>query len=309
MVSVTVHDWVERRWPYDSTSRRRARTIRRLSDAAFRARSLQPQILPAYWWDGHPNFGDALTPWVLARYGIVAVHTVPSIARTAGIGSIIEQLPTTFTGTIWGSGLLHGEQTSLPAAQYLAVRGPLTKAALGITSDIPLGDPGLLVARHARIQEPRWDLGLVPHGLHRDDPILQEFAERSGDRTSIVDVRSLPGTVIRQISRCAAVLTTSLHGLIVADALGVPALWTRRRPDLWGGDFKFRDYEAVMTPGRSREVVVAPDTTLDDIVAGASNPDQDARADSFRRLEETIPQLPATRGAPWLAHTHRQRKS
>lgn len=290
---------IDQWWPYDSVSRRRGRSVGRVVDATVRGGGTRPALLPAYWWDGHPNFGDALTPWVLARYGIVAVHTPPRSARLVGVGSILEHVPDSFDGVIWGSGLLHGKATRIPDAQVLALRGPLTRDALGVTGDVALGDPGILVGRHIFRQQPRWSLGVIPHGLHRRDPGLQEFQARAGKDVTMIDVRARPGSVIRRIASCAAVVTTSLHGLIVADSLGIPASWTRRQPDLWGGDFKFRDYEAVLTPGRSREVVVAPDSTLADVLTGAEYADEDARAESIHRLESTIPRLPVVRDHPW----------
>ncbi|GAA3621030.1 hypothetical protein GCM10022199_26850 [Marihabitans asiaticum] len=294
---MSARERVDSRWPYDSPSRRRARAARRLVDATARSRSVSPRILPAYWWDGHPNFGDALTPWILARYGIAAVHTSPRVARMSGVGSIVEQLPATFNGVIWGSGLLRGEPVDLPQARVLAVRGPLTKAALGVADDVALGDPGILVARHATRRRARWGLGIVPHGFHRRDEALRDVSTSRG--VTVVDVARGPGAVIGHIAECSAILSTSLHGLIIADGLGIPAAWAQRRPALWGGDFKFRDYEAVMTPGRTREIHLTQGTGVRDIELGVAGPDGDAREEAIRSLEETIPLLPTTTERVW----------
>lgn len=298
---------LERVWPYDSVSRRRTRALWRVADAAARARSTRPAILPAYWWDGHPNFGDALTPWVLARYGIVAVHTPASRAPVVGIGSLIEQLPETFDGMLWGTGMLYGESVVLPHAEPLAVRGPLTRDALGLRQDVVLGDPGLLVGRFASRRPPRWRLGVVPHGMHEDDPKLHDLVSRSGGEATLVDVRWSPSRVIRRIARCETVLTTSLHGLVVADALGIPAAWTRREPQLWGGDFKFRDYEAVMNPRATRETEVSPGSTIAGVVASAEHPHPGARAETIRTVEETIGHLAVTHAPLWRSLAIRDR--
>ncbi|SMC50544.1 Polysaccharide pyruvyl transferase [Janibacter indicus] len=296
----------DRVWPYDSASRRRARSLWRVATAAARSRSMEPMILPAYWWNGHPNFGDALTPWILARYGVVAVHTPPDRARASGVGSIVEQLQSDFSGTIWGSGLLHGDPLELPQARVLAVRGPLTKAALGIEEDVALGDPGLLVGRWASRGRARWRIGIVPHGVHREDPSLQDLVARRVRGATVVDVRRGPGAVIRHISHCSAVLTTSLHGLVVADALGIPAAWTQRHPPLWGGDFKFRDYEAVVTPGRSREIRTDGVLSSTDLLAAMALPDTEAREESIARVEETIRDLPVSRESVWRVQAMRR---
>lgn len=202
--------------------------------------------------------------------------------------------------------MLHGDALELPQARVLAVRGPLTKAALGIEGDIALGDPGLLVARWASRGTARWRIGIVPHGMHREDPSLQDLIARCGRAATVVDVRRDPGSVIRHISHCSAILTTSLHGLVMADALGIPAAWTQRHPPLWGGDFKFRDYEAVMTPGRSRELRCDGDVSLTDVLAGVALPDAAARETSIVRIEGTIRDLPVSREGVWRVHAMRQ---
>ncbi|UUZ44042.1 polysaccharide pyruvyl transferase family protein [Janibacter limosus] len=262
-----------------------------------------PAVIPMYWWDGHPNFGDALTPWVPAGRGIVAVHTPLSGARAVGIGSLVDQLPDDFDGTIWGSGLLRDTETRLPRARFLAVRGPLTREQLGLGTDVTLGDPGLLVGAHARRRAPRWRLGVVPHGLHHADTALERLGRQAGVRT--IDVRSTPSVVMAQIARCEAVLTTSLHGLIVADTLGIPAAWTQREPRLWGGDFKFRDYEAVVSPGRSRERTINESMDPDQVARACGLPDGDALSRSISELEASIAQLPVIPSRVWDVHSLR----
>ena len=117
---------MSRAWAaYDSVPRRRARALLRLArpvvTPAFYPRA---GVTPAYWWDGHQNFGDALTPWLLHHYGRIAVHTAPGEAKMAGVGSILEQLPPKFSGTVWGSGLLYGEKVELPRATLRRRAGP-----------------------------------------------------------------------------------------------------------------------------------------------------------------------------------------
>ena len=71
-------------------------------------------VVPAYWWDGHPNFGDDLTPWLLPDFGVAPVHRVAGRARLAGVGSILEFFPADWDGAIWGSGLMYGRPHPLP---------------------------------------------------------------------------------------------------------------------------------------------------------------------------------------------------
>ena len=48
--------------------------------------------------------------------------------------------------------------------------------------------------------------------------------------------------MVEAIASCEVVLSQSLHGLIVADALGVPNVWIAPTGDMVGGRFKFDDY-------------------------------------------------------------------
>lgn len=259
---------------YSSPMRRRLRAARRLVYASTRRTMWRDgHAIPAFWWDGHPNFGDDLTPWLLPRYGVLPIYRRPTAARLAGVGSILEFLPRSFDGMIWGSGLLEGREHRLPNAGVLAVRGPLTAELIGLREAVPFGDPGILVSRHMRAPKKRWQLGIVPHGHHRQHEGLRLLMRRCGARACVVNVHQGAGSAVRQIASCHVVLTTSLHGLVTADAFGVPAVWTTLEPPLSGGDFKFRDYEAALGQARSRFMPFDDEVTLDDIVVAARSAD------------------------------------
>ena len=69
-----------------------------------------------------------------------------------------------------------------------------------------------------------------------------QFADRYPAQVTVINVRRHPSAVIRDIASCGAILSSSLHGLVVADSYGIPAAWTSGSPPLTGGDFKFQDY-------------------------------------------------------------------
>ena len=97
----------------------------------------------------------------------------------------------------------------------------------------------------------------MPHGHHRQhEPSSRSRGggvPRAGRRRAPAGLR-----VVREIAAADAVVTTSLHGLVTADAFGIPATWTMLEPPLSGGAFKFHDYESVLTPGSSRFAVFDP---------------------------------------------------
>lgn len=292
---------------YDGPVRRRARQVARIGAAAATP-SMYPRaaIARAFWFDGIANFGDALTPWILRRAGVIPVLSTGAAADLAGVGSILEMLPDDFSGSVWGSGLLHGQALELSLATFLAVRGELTRELVS-AGDVALGDPGILVSRFLGRPALRWDVGIVPHHMHEDDPAWAHLASTPGQRVRVIDVRRGPSAVVRDIARCRTIISTSLHGLITADAYGIPALWTRREPDLWGGRFKFDDYESALTPGQTRAVIMEDDTTVDALVGHARAVDATllrTRQDGLLRAlsEAELPRVMPLAAASRLRH-------
>lgn len=218
---------------------------------------LRPAALPigTWWWDGKPNFGDRLTDLLLPNYGIAPYHASRNRARLFGVGSTIDASPPDYDGYFWGTGkYVESDSTPRKLATFLAVRGPLTRDVLELPEDIALGDPGLLVSKHIAALPSVDSIGVVPHFTHASSPEVTRMVTRLGAAAHVIDVRRPTVEVVRRISRCSAVISTSLHGLITADAYGIPALWAMPQPSLTGGDFKFRDYEAVVKPDWVRRV-------------------------------------------------------
>jgi hypothetical protein len=267
--------------------------MRRLAEVGVRPAAWRSgRIVAAFWWDGHPNFGDDLTPWLLPRYGLIPVLRSPSSAQLSGVGSIVEFLPETFAGAVWGSGLMEERPRSLPHATVLAVRGHHTRDLLDAPASVALGDPGLLISRHLPRPSVRWELALVPHGHHRDHPGLAGLVARGGDRVRVVNVHQRAQHAARHIAACRAVITTSLHGLVTADAYGIPAVWTVLDPPLGGGDFKFRDYESVVSPGRTRFLEFSDDLSVDDILRAAWSVNADLVSRAGDELERALARVP-----------------
>ncbi|WP_407669987.1 polysaccharide pyruvyl transferase family protein [Ornithinimicrobium ciconiae] len=213
-------------------------------------------------------------------------------------------LPSEFAGYVWGAGSLHGQPLALPEAQFLAVRGELTRELVDAPGDPALGDPGILVSHFLPRPPLRWRVGIVPHHFHEDDTLWDRLAIAAGPAVRVIDVRRGPTAVLRDIARCAAIVSTSLHGLITADAYGIPAVWTRRAPDLWGGRFKFDDYESVLTPGRTRMVDVDDDVDLDAIVRFADTVDAQTVQQRQRGLLRALATADLPRLNPLTAPAH-----
>jgi len=206
-----------------------------------------------YWWNRLINFGDLITPELVKAGGRVPEWSPGESAQLVGAGSVLQWLPSSFRGVVFGSGLIAPEGAhNLPKAEIIAVRGRLTAAAINCRSDVLLGDPGLLVRRLSprRVERDRI-LGLVPHYLDRRAPAVRCLAERFCDEALWIDVQRPAAGVVRAIDRCELVISSSLHGLVVADALGIPSIWARFSGELVGGTFKFDDYYSALDTSRA----------------------------------------------------------
>lgn len=202
-------------------------------------------MIRLYWFNRNKNFGDQLSPMVCrALSGRKVAHTRDfKQCDLIAIGSVLQMAAqSAFTGTIWGSGFIDepDQPTPLPNAKVAAVRGRLTGRILG-QDNVPVGDPGLLGDRFYKAGPERHRLGIVPHYEDADNPLVAEFAQRSAGAT-VINVMDDVHRVIRRIGSCDAIISSSLHGLILADSLGIPNGWLNLSDRVLGAGFKFRDY-------------------------------------------------------------------
>ena len=226
-----------------------------------------------YWWGSRKNFGDLITPALLLAYGYTPVYEKKHRAELLCTGSILDGVDERFSGQVLGSGLIRDHQIRLPRAQFLAVRGELTRERLGLDAGLPLGDPGLLADRLlAQPVAKRYRLGVVPHYADKQDARVHALLQSLGDSARLINPEDYPVTVIRQIAACEQVVSSSLHGIIVAHALGIPAVWMQLSESVAGGGFKFHDY-ASSVGVRLEPVELQPGTSLADLTAMTCQPD------------------------------------
>jgi len=220
-------------------------------------------VVKAYWWDDptkvSSNFGDALAPYLLKHFSGIKTEWSPiAKAKVVSIGSVLEHIPPSYNGFILGSGRLLStglsvvwghtkDKINLSNAKIISLRGPLSARGLPGCSKILFGDPGLLADELVGEQEKLYDLGIVPHWSDRE--LVPRFLGMNikGD-IKVIRPDGNPLTVVKQIGQCRRVVTSSLHGIIVADAFGnIPRrleISSTMSDPKEGGDFKFRDYHA-----------------------------------------------------------------
>lgn len=217
--------------------------------------SLSSNQIAVHWWDKQSNFGDAVGPWLIQRMtGLypVNVRERPSDSPPIiSVGSILAEVRVPGT-KVWGTGLMRplepGQVETLKAidnVKVMAVRGKRTQEELTkkLGWHVPdvYGDPALLLPRyHPRATTgPSKDMvAVVPHYVH------SKFLNKQlPNDIHVVDVQNGLETVADQISASKICISSSLHGLILAQAYGVPWVWLRVIDKPLGGDkFKFDDF-------------------------------------------------------------------
>jgi pyruvyltransferase len=238
---------------------RSTRVLRRIA-------RLPERPIPIYWFSGRPNLGDVLSAVVVAHVSNATPVLVSSRhkGKVLAVGSILHRLAE--SDIVWGSGaIVDMPITPPPRVKFRAVRGPLTRAL--IRADVPeiYGDPAMLLPRIYRPSAAkRFQLGVIPHYLEADVVRVADPA------ISLIDVLSDWRSVIERIIECEAIVSSSLHGLIVAEAYGVPAIWFAATDRVTGEGFKFRDY--YLSTGRPPPEPIRWDGSLASMTRGMTDP-------------------------------------
>lgn len=203
-------------------------------------------IVYSYWYKGIPNFGDLFNQDLFKFYGLTPIHKPRPEAEVIALGSVLDKVTEDYTGFILGAGLLYDTCKEFPKANILAVRGKLTKERIQAPQDVVLGDPGLLISKIFKArQKKKFVLGLIPHYKDAYDERIKKIAKSFSKDVLVIDVKRKPHEVFKDIDKCEHVLSSSLHGIITADALSIPSAWIYLSDKVEGNGFKFLDYASV----------------------------------------------------------------
>lgn len=208
--------------------------------------------IPLFYWQQKEfvNFGDYLSLKLVERIVEAPVRVIEERAlakskekKLLAIGSILSFARE--NDVVWGSGI----NGKLPNKNHYlfcnldvrAVRGPLTREFLIKNFHIPCpevyGDPALLIPyffpEFKRKKHPSRDYIIIPH-----------YSEKNHLPTKWINQIVYPtdpwDQVIKHILDSQFVISSSLHGIIVAEAFGVPARLLRLTEN--EPIFKYQDY-------------------------------------------------------------------
>lgn len=220
---------------------------------------LTKYFVPLYWWSGKyqcnqsfENFGDLLSKEIIEKLTSKKVIWVYPNSRKVdyifkksllAVGSIIHNAEE--SSMVWGSGILN-KNLPIKKAKYLAVRGPISYEILnskGIQTNKVFGDPALLVPKlfPTLIKKQENQIGLLPN--HKQFSLFKKYFQNDNSDINLINPLDSPTNVIQNILKCKIIYSSSLHGLIIATAYGIPFVYLKLIDEYLGiEELKFLDF-------------------------------------------------------------------
>ena len=184
--------------------------------------------MPLYWWkpgQNSVNFGDEISPIIVEKIsGKQVRRTFSPNKKLLALGSMLHVASE--GDIIWGTGCnknATNDSYHFKMLDVRAVRGPLTREFL-LERHIPCpkiyGDPALLLPILFPELKATYEKEyiLIPH--------LSEYEQYKTFKNLILPTQE-PMKVISEILKAKFVISGSLHGVIVAEAFGIPARMLR----------------------------------------------------------------------------------
>lgn len=186
-------------------------------------------------WVDNGNLGDSLGPviykWMLRQKGIDENNKVKKSCHLLTCGSLVGV--GRFDAVVWGSGahIVRNIESLLSMRGFLkydirAVRGPLTRQILidcGYRCPENYGDPAIIMPLiyNDEHMAKKYDVSVILHYYLKNTE--HEFGNSSYNYINIgtTDYESC----IREILSSKKVISSSLHGIILAETYGVPAIF------------------------------------------------------------------------------------
>ena len=136
--------------------------------------------------------------------------------------------------------------------KIMAVRGNISlqrfnKNGIKASKNVILADPGILAplllnftSRENNNFTKEYDLCIIPHCIDKKSELLIKSIRI--DNSIILNIEENPLLFIRNLLKCKNILSSGLHGLIIAASLGIPNMRMVVGDRIIGGNYKFIDY-------------------------------------------------------------------
>ena len=206
-------------------------------------------MIRLFAWTDVPNFGDLLSQEVVAWVSGRPVELVDAASpnKLVAVGSVLHSAVS--GDVVWGTGVHPSGYHDFwkntweenIALEVLAVRGPITRDVLlarEISCPEIYGDPAILLP----MMYPKTPQGISPAIVvpHFNDYPYFASNEGASFGLPVVNPACPWREVVDMILTAKIVISSSLHGIIVAESYGIPAIWLRLSHG--EGYLKFQDY-------------------------------------------------------------------
>ena len=157
---------------------------------------------------------------------------------------------------IYGTGFISSDnfqnESYVRNIKIKAIRGNVSlqrieKNGIKASEKVILADPGILAPFLLNLTNKKdfnfqkeYDLCVIPHFVDSKNILIKTHIQINN--SIILNINSNPIEFIRSLLKCKNILSSGLHGLIVADSLGIPNMRMIVSDKIIGGDYKFRDY-------------------------------------------------------------------
>lgn len=179
-----------------------------------------------FWWqpaENYSNFGDDLSHVIVEKISGKEIHCSPLDAPERILFAAGSVLHFARNGDIiWGSGFREDpmQERRFSQLDVRAVRGPKTREFLlrkGISCPEVYGDPALLMSTlfpEFKKEEKIFDYIIIPN--------LGEMSAFTPYKNVVLPTEPWQ-EIVKKINQSHLVISSSLHGIIVAESYGVPA--------------------------------------------------------------------------------------
>ena len=178
------------------------------------------------------NVGDLVGPWLYSK--ITGKVSQKGASRLAIVGSVCSTIKNAHH---WGTGNMFANHKGSETNTIHALRGPLT--SLTCEKDVPCGDPALLCPLYYNPsnQTKKHKLGVIPHYVDFED-----VSNVASNDIYIINPQQDVESFIQEICSCEMTISSTLHGLILCIAYGIPTKWVQWSKRIAGGNFKYYDF-------------------------------------------------------------------
>lgn len=218
----------------------------------FKIREILFQEVPVFYYCERDNVGDKLNEDLYFFYSNRKIINSPGMRffkHFLSVGSVAEGMNR--KSVVWGSGLISDVAVNniKEIGDIRALRGKKTLEKLehrfSCKLDVPLGDPALLLPRvYKGHKNKKYRFGVVLHYIDESLEINQ-LVESAGGK--VINVATPVKDFVDELCSCECIISSSMHGLILADAYDVPNIRVVLGDKIIGGDFKFDDYYSMTT--------------------------------------------------------------